>query len=251
MNGDAPALLDSYLGWWSDAGLDLICSDDPSPWLVAQLPAVLESGAPAPVSPPVSASPAPSGAIAAKRPPLPADLPAFDAWIAEHGAGIVPEWGRRVVPPQGPADAPIMVVTDFPEPEDVAAGHFFAGEQGALVTAMLKAIDLDLSAQRRASICVTRPLERRISAEAMQKLAPLIRHQIDLVRPRVILAMGGTCCHLLTGRDQVPAPDDQPFFNHNGTKTAIFAVHHPRMLISRPNLKRHAWEVLKLMRERM
>lgn len=251
MNGDASALLDSYLGWWSDAGLDVICADEPSPWLVSRPSTTPATEPSVPVAPAVSADPLPAGESVAKRPPFPADLPAFDAWIAEHGAGMVPEWGRRVVPPQGPADAPIMVITDCPEPEDVAAGHLFAGDQGALVTAMLNAIALDLSAQRRASICVTRPIERRISAEAMHKLAPLIRHQIDLARPRLILAMGGVACHLLTGRDQVPAPDDQPFFNHNGTKTAIFAVHHPRMMISRPNLKRHAWEVLKLMRERI
>jgi DNA polymerase len=77
----------------------------------------------------------------------------------------------------------------------------------------------------------------------------IARHHVALVQPKILILLGPQLCQLVSGRTIVPATEDQPIINHIAPKTDAFAVHHPRMLIERPQLKRHAWEVLKRVRE--
>lgn len=243
MNYQSSALIESYLNWWADAGLEVGVSDSPTVWSnaidAAHKPAV-STEVPVADAPPSQPLPA-----------YPHDLTAFDAWMRENGAKIIPAWGRDLVLPTGPANPPVMLVTDYPEADDIAAGRLFAGEQGALVSAMLSAIGLDVHAQRVASVSLARPVERRLLPEQAALLLPLIRHQIAIVRPRLVLLLGGATAGMLLGDAQMPQPQDQPFINQEGAKMVLFSVHHPRMMLSRPHLKRHAWDVLQLMRERL
>ena len=188
----------------------------------------------------------------ARQPRLPdfASLAEFDHWAA---AGTVPfaHWSPRPALPSGPETPDIMVISDYPEIADCMSGQLFSGEQGALVAAMLKAIDLDFSAQRTAAISFTRPPTQRLDPQVFAVLGPLLHQQIALAKPRSILILGTRAAGILTGRPHVPEPDAQPQADLKIGKITPFVTYHPRELIARPQLKRHAWEVLKRLRKEL
>ncbi len=187
----------------------------------------------------------------------PADAPdtlaAFDAWLAAAQAKAFRQYSPHPALPSGPEKPQIMLISDFPDESPDVSGlpgqPLFGGEQGRLVAAMLAAIGLDITAQRLASIAMTRPLARRLSATDIAALLPLLHKQIALVQPKSLLLLGSHTSDAMLGRSFIPPAENQPFFNHINPKTAIFAIHHPRMLLERPQLKRHAWEVLKRIKE--
>ena len=253
---DTHTLVESYLDWWGDIGLAAPASDQQVSWLAPP-------AAPVVSAPPSDAQPAqrmeqpqrPAPQAVAEAAPQKAQkfnaLSEFDAWAATPGNLPFAHWSPRPALPFGPADAPIMLIGDFPEEHDCREGRLFSGEQGSLLEAMLKAIDLDLLAQRCAAISLSRPPSPRFDSATLQVLRPLLDHQIALVRPKVLLILGARSAGALTGRAVVPDPDSQPDFNHLTSNITPYITYHPRELIARPQLKRHAWEVLKRLRTQL
>ena len=247
MLGDGTATIASYLGWWADAGVVDACTDAPFDWLATEAKR--------------AAVPAPAVLLAAPRhpasahvaPPAPPatehdDLAALDAWLA--GSPDVPgrDWAHRLVLPEGPADAPLMLLADVPDIADVDGGRLFAGAQGKLLGAMLGSIGLSREACRIGSIAFTRPIAGKITPAAAPPLLALAQRHIALARPRALLLLGPQAAQLMTGEALTPEPR-QRVLNQDGAKVATFAIHHPRLLLERPLLKRTAWEGLKLVRE--
>lgn len=141
-----------------------------------------------------------------------------------------------------------MLISDCPDEADIASGHLFSGEQGTLIDGMLGAIGLTRMDQRCASIAFTRPPTGRLSADNGAALSALMSHHVALVNPKILFLFGQQACQLLGAAQSVPNPPDQPIINHIASNVNVFATYHPRLLIERPQLKRHAWEVLKRMR---
>lgn len=233
----------SYLDWWSAAGLTDAVDDAPCAWLAPPV----ERGMPlatVAIQRSVAAPVAPQSAEA----PLPADLAAFDAWLADAADLPGADWSARRILPAGPAAAPLMLLADVPEPADIEAGQLFSGKQGQLVDAMLAAIGLSRAQCRIGSVALTRPVGGRIDGAAAPRLSALARHHVALAAPRALLLLGQQSAQLVA-QSAIPATPDKQDLNHNGVTTAAFAIHHPRLLLERPLLKRPAWETLKHIRE--
>ena len=245
------ALVDSYLRWWRDAGAVDAVGDDPFDWRAVALPSPSVTRA----SPTTSASMPAGRPVAATPPPLPTpapaeaapgDIEAFDAWLAQAEVAGGRD-GRRILP-TGPADAPLMLLGDLPDERDLVEGRLFAGEEGALLDAMLRAIGLERSQVRLATLATTRAPGGRLDPRSARELVDLAARHIAVARPKTLILMGQQTCEISTG---TPLGVDiaQRDFNHPGVTVAPFAIHHPRMLLKQPVLKRQTWEVLKSVRE--
>lgn len=241
-------IISSYLGWWQDAGLNDAVSDNPSPWLQESSPPSAISEQAIAANAPTATAPFIDTPVRAAK-PMPSTLDAFDQWLQSPENLPFLHWSTRPVLPTGPANPDLMLLAAFPEEADIEAGELFAGAQGALIDGMLKAIDLERSQQRIASLAFTRPPTQRLNDDETATLMGIARHHVALVRPKILILLGPQLCQLVSGRTIVPTAEDQPIINHIAPKTDAFAVHHPHMLIERPQLKRHAWEVLKRVRE--
>jgi uracil-DNA glycosylase len=252
MFGGHSQTIDSYTGWWADAGLIDAVSDHPFDWLAPVAP-------PAPVTAPrdiaalqraTLAQVAPAATTASDEKPvaLPGDLAAFDTWLTETIDLPGLDWSMQRVLPYGPADAPLMLLADAPDPADIEAGRLFSGAQGKLIDAMLAAIGLTRDACRIGSIALTRPIGGRLDGSDADRLTAIARRHIALAKPRALLLVGQQSAQLVAGEGVSPALR-QLEFNHDGVTVAAFAIHHPRLLLERPLLKRPAWEVLKRVRE--
>ncbi|MCC7394512.1 MAG: hypothetical protein IT553_06645 [Sphingomonadaceae bacterium] len=250
MFSDAKSTIAAYLNWWQDAGLTCPVGDAPCVWLA---PAVASAPAPAPTSAPASAPVAAPPVHAETAPhaasgPQFADLAAFDAWLAAGQDLPMAAWSRQAALPQGGTGS-IMLIGDFPDAADIVAGQIFSGEQGSLIGAMLRAIDIDPAAARLASISLTRPPSLRLEGPEARELAALARQHIALAQPRALILLGPGAAKLLSGVPDIPPAESQPVVNHDGGKVAWFMTHHPRSLLQHQPLKRHAWDVLKRVRE--
>ena len=252
-------MISSYLDWWADAGLTDGVSDSPTDWLQApaappppstartQTP-LNDAGVPGPMGKTAAASPTPAPAPVARN-PLPDDLAGFDAWLQSGPALPGSHWSPSAVLPQGPVGAPLMILADTPDPEDFAAGNLFAGAAGRLLDAMLAAIGLSRDALRVASIAFTRPPGGRIEGPESAELLAIARHHLDIARPKQILLMGQQTCSLLTGDVVPPDGQGQRHVNQLGGMRAVTAIHHPRLLLRQPLLKRPTWTALKRLKE--
>ncbi len=176
---------------------------------------------------------------------MPDSVVAFDQWlgIATNIPGV--DWSARCLP-YGPADASLMILADGPDAEDVTAGALFSGAAGRLLDAMLSAIGRSRSDVRIASIALTRPVAGRIDGPEAAALTAIARHHVTLVQPRHLLLLGQQASQLFAAENQTP---NQPNINQDGTTMVTLAIHHPRLLLERPLLKRQAWDVLKTLKE--
>jgi uracil-DNA glycosylase len=244
--------IDSYLGWWEDAGLTDPVQEDGAIWLQSAAPVA----APQP-EPKRAAAPLPSAEARVSAPPpaafdhsaLPGDLISFDQWLSNDPALPGAHWSAQRIAPAGPAAAPLMVISDMPDADDLAAGHLLAGAVGELFDAMLGAIGHQRAASRLASIALTHAPGGRWDDETAGALRTIMLHHIRLAAPARLLLLGQQTCRLLTG-DDVPAEGHGlRNINHYGATVAAVAIHHPRLLLNRQALKRGAWTALKQFRE--
>lgn len=249
MFGGAKQAIESYLGWWDAAGYDVPVNDQRRDWLAGSTaPAPRQESAsparsPAPAPAPVRSAPGPVAAAPSAL--LPATLEAFDSWWAD-GADVPGSFaGATPVPACGPRDARLMIITDCPDVDDASEGKLFAGKAGILLDAMLGAIGLARSDVRIGALVACRPPGGMIDPALADRLAHVARHHVSLVRPKAMLVLGQ---HAMRTLRIDPATIDQPQFNHDGGSVAVRGIHHPRLLIERPLLKRQAWEALKQVR---
>lgn len=263
MFGGHSSIISSYLDWWANAGLLDAVRDEPMDWLapVAKAAPVVAPSRPAAAPATLNdagqavrpAAPAPAAQASAPAeialPPMPGDLAAFDAWLAAHPALPGAIWSPATVLPQGPAEPRLMIIADVPDQEDISAGHLFSGVPGRMLDAMLVAIGLDRAAVRLASIGYTRPPAGRLDGPDVAPLLAMTLHHIGLARPKALLLIGQQTCSLLTGEVVPPDGQGQRQINHSGANTAAFAIHHPRLLLKQPLLKRSAWTALKRLKE--
>ena len=99
----------SLLSWWLDAGVDCATSESPRDWLKPSA---------APVAAAVEA-PAPTQ--------LPDTLEAFQAWLGTAPGLPLDQANARRILPHGPAEAEVMLVSEFPAREDASDGKPIGG----------------------------------------------------------------------------------------------------------------------------
>lgn len=235
MQTDMSAAADAYLAWWQLAGVDCATDEAPVDWL---RPAFADSR---PLPTPEPAALVPSA--------KPTTLDAFRAWLADDASQPERRWHGQLVLPQGSAGARLMVITDMPDPADVAAAHLVADRPGQLLDAMLGAIGLTRADIYLASLLLARPPGGMIEAADMATAAERMRTHVLLAAPERLLILGDRTVRAFgggTGRETV---DNLHFFNHDGDRVPALATFHPRLLLGQPAAKAECWRTLQCLFE--
>lgn len=194
---DAGAAL-AALAWLVEAGIDTLVSNSPATWLAASV-APEADVAPTPPRPsPVVAPPVQgSGALAARA----AVAPTLDVLAALANEVAVERGSRVTLFADGNPHAPAMVLGDAPSPDDIAAGRLFAGDSGQLLDRMLAAIGRDRADTYLANVQASPAGGRTLQPHDIAAGLPIVRRQIELVRPHAILVLGGVAASALLGVD--------------------------------------------------
>ena len=113
----------------------------------------------------------------------------------------------KVVFGEGAPDADILFCGEAPGADEEVSGRPFVGKAGQLLDKILKAMGLDREQVYIANILKWRPEHaqpfgnRPPTQEEMRFCLPYVRAQIDIIRPKVIVALGKTAVDGLLGHD--------------------------------------------------
>jgi len=150
----------------------------------------------------------------------------------------------------GSREAQWLVVGEAPGAEEDRRGEPFVGRAGHLLDAMLRSIGLGRGTNVYiANILKSRPPGNRDpKPEEVAACLPYLMRQIELLRPRLMLAVGRIAAQNLLATD-VPLGRLRGKVHHFGElNTPLIVTYHPAYLLRTPADKRKAWEDLKFAR---
>jgi len=145
----------------------------------------------------------------------------------------------------GNPDASWMIVGEAPGAEEDRRGEPFVGRAGKLLDEMLRAVGHDRDSVFIANILKCRPPSNRDpNAEESAECRGYLEQQIELVQPKIILAVGRIAAQLLLATDS-------PVGRLRGSRhqlggTPLVVTYHPAYLLRSPSQKRKAWDDLRL-----
>jgi uracil-DNA glycosylase len=150
----------------------------------------------------------------------------------------------------GNRQAQWLVVGEAPGAEEDRRGEPFVGRAGHLLDAMLRAIGLSRANNVYiANVLKSRPPGNRDpKPDEVAACLPFLIRQIELLRPRVMLAVGRIAAQNLLATD-APLGRLRGKVHHFGEfNTPLIVTYHPAYLLRTPSDKRKAWEDLKFAR---
>ncbi len=153
----------------------------------------------------------------------------------------------HAVPGEGAEDAALVVVGEGPGAREDETGRPFVGRAGELLTSILRAIDLEREDVFICNIVKCRPPSNRTPRqEEIEACVPYLYRQLDIVRPKVILAMGSTAISTLLQRKQSLGAFRGKV--HYFREIPLVATYHPAALLRNPNWKRPTWDDVRIAR---
>ena len=144
-----------------------------------------------------------------------------------------------------------LLVGEAPGAEEDARGEPFVGQAGKLLDAMLAGIGLKRGEDVYiANVLKCRPPGNRNPEHAeMAQCSPFLARQVELIRPRLILAMGRFACQTLLDTDASIASLRGRLHRYQGVP--LIVTYHPAYLLRSLPDKAKAWEDLCFARRTM
>jgi uracil-DNA glycosylase family 4 len=218
-------------------------------------------GALAPVAVEQHSAASQAGAAIALLSPAPADersvaiaamaWPALRQAVAQCTACVLCQSRRQTVFGVGHPSAHWMIVGEAPGEQEDQKGEPFVGAAGQLLDNMLRALKLtreEAAPERQVYIANTLkcrpPRNRNPQPEELACCEPFLVRQIELIRPRLILAMGRFAVHSLLRSNEPIGKLRGRVHRYQGVPLVV--TYHPAYLLRNLADKARAWDDLCL-----
>jgi uracil-DNA glycosylase family 4 len=140
-----------------------------------------------------------------------------------------------------------MVVGEAPGANEDETGRPFVGQSGQLLTKILAAIDLQREDVFIANVVKHRPPGNRDpKPNEVEACSPYLARQIQLVKPKVILALGTFAAQTLLETRTPIGKLRGAVHRYHGVPLVV--TYHPAALLRNPAWKRPTWDDVKLAR---
>jgi uracil-DNA glycosylase family 4 len=156
---------------------------------------------------------------------------------------------RKTVFGVGDPQADWLIVGEAPGEQEDASGEPFVGQAGKLLDNMLRALGLN----RREKVYIANVLKcrppgnRNPEPDEVAQCEPFLRRQVELLQPKVIIAMGRFAVQsLLASTDAIGKLRGQ---RHSYAGVPVVVTYHPAYLLRNLPDKAKAWSDLCLARE--
>jgi uracil-DNA glycosylase len=158
----------------------------------------------------------------------------------------------------GNPDADLMFIGEAPGADEDARGEPFVGRAGQLLTKIIAAMGFNRADIYIANVLKCRPDMPRGSSgnrpptpEEMQTCLPYLAEQIEIIRPKVLVALGATAVEGLLGSRGTMREMRGRWHSHQDTPLMI--TYHPSYLLrtQAPAEKRKVWEDMLQVLERL
>ncbi len=165
---------------------------------------------------------------------------------------------KHVVFGVGDLGAQLMFIGEAPGADEDAQGEPFVGRAGELLTKIIKAMGLSRDSVYIGNILKCRPDtpgqtsgNRKPTPAEMQTCIPYLHEQIDLIRPKVIVALGATAVEGLLGKTIGITKLRGQWRTYRGTP--LMPTYHPAYLLRNqaPAEKRRVWEDMLQVMEKL
>ena len=158
----------------------------------------------------------------------------------------------------GSIDAQLMFVGEAPGADEDEQGEPFVGKAGHLLTKIIQATGLQRKDVYIANILKCRPDtpgqsagNRKPTPDEMATCTPYLHEQIDLIRPRVIVALGATAVEGLLGKTIGITKLRGTWKTYRATP--LMPTYHPAYLLRNQAMseKRKVWEDMMAVMEKL
>ena len=182
--------------------------------------------------------------------------PSFSDQLDEFGTSIATcqkcnlgQHRNKFVFGVGDPHADLMLVGEAPGKEEDLKGEPFVGRAGKLLDKILSAIKM--SRHKNVYICnvlkCRPPQNRDPLPDEVEKCEPYLLHQINLIKPKLIVALGRISGTTLLRVDDTLKSMRGRLHDYHGTP--LLVTYHPAALLRNSNLKTYAWEDFQFIRD--
>jgi DNA polymerase len=165
---------------------------------------------------------------------------------------------KNVVFGVGDINSQLMFVGEAPGVDEDIQAEPFVGKAGQLLTKIIETMGLRRESVYIANILKCRPDtpgqasgNRKPTPEEMQTCIPFLHEQIDLIRPKVLVALGGTAVEGLLGKTVGIMKLRGNWQTYRGIP--LMPTYHPAYLLRNQALteKRRVWEDMMIVMEKL
>ena len=144
----------------------------------------------------------------------------------------------------GNDDADLMFVGEAPGADEDQQGEPFVGRAGQLLTKIVEAMGFSRDEVYIANVIKCRPPgNRNPKPIEIETCEPFLLKQVELIRPKVICALGSFAAQALLHTDEKISRLRGRFHDYHGAK--LMPTYHPAFLLRNPHSKREVWEDMK------
>ena len=180
---------------------------------------------------------------------LPNDLEALKKIVLQCHLCDLAKTRKNVVFGEGDPKAKLMFVGEGPGATEDETGRPFVGRAGQLLTKMIEnVLEMKRNQVYIANIVKCRPPNNRVpTPEEVASCIPYLFKQIEIINPKIIVALGTTSYQHLTN-------DKTPISKVRGKKLQfqgriLIPTFHPSFLLRNPSKKKEAYEDLLTIKE--
>lgn len=157
---------------------------------------------------------------------------------------------QRVVFGTGDPQARLMLIGEGPGAQEDRQGLPFVGPAGQLLDRILEAMGYRRREVYIANIVKCRPPGNRDpQPDEVASCRPYLERQIDLIEPRVIVALGRVAAQTLLGTDLPLGRMRGRWHRVRGVEARV--TYHPAGLLRNAAWKRPTWEDMQIVRDRL
>jgi len=185
---------------------------------------------------------------AARPLPIPNDKPVALRLIREDIGDctrcVLHKGRKNLVFGVGSVNADIMFVGEGPGADEDQQGEPFVGRAGQLLNNMIAAMGLKREDVYIANVVKCRPPGNRTpERDECDTCMPFLLRQIEVIRPKVIVALGAVAAKNLLPVNDSMANIRGRWFDFKGARLRV--TYHPAFLLRDPRQKKEAWKDLQ------
>ena len=162
----------------------------------------------------------------------------------------------KLVVYDGNLNAKVMLIGEAPGRDEDQQGIPFVGRAGQLLNKMLLAINLEREDVYITNVVNWRPPDNRTPNDnEILEYLPFLQRQIDIIKPKFIFLLGGVAAKAILSTPLALGKlrgkwHEYKSLNLDGSIPTI-ASYHPAFLLRSPQYKKHSWEDLQMLQEKL
>ena len=163
---------------------------------------------------------------------------------------------NKLVVYDGNLNAKVMLIGEAPGRDEDQQGIPFVGRAGQLLNKMLMAINLQREDVYITNVVNWRPPDNRTPNDnEILEFLPFLQRQIDIIKPKFIFLLGGVAAKAILSTPLALGKLRGKWHEYKSLNLEVsiptIASYHPAFLLRSPNYKKHSWEDLQMLQEKL